>query len=172
MEPLPHTLTPEEYIKERVDQYQAWYDRKAVSVKSLYLRMRACSVIGGAIVPVLINVHPSWTYYGVDLIKTAVTLISLMVVAFVSLESVFHYREQWKNYRSTEQLLGHEKFLFLSRVGRYANLDEAKAFRLFVDRVEDAIATENSATLNVMTMAGETTEGTKKTGDKAAAASR
>jgi Protein of unknown function (DUF4231) len=165
MDPLPTPLTPEAYIKDRVDQYQAWYDRKSVSMKSLYLRMRACSVIGGAIVPVLINVQPGWHFYGIDLIKTAVTLISLMVVTFVSLESVFHYREQWKNYRSTEQFLGHEKFLFLSRVGRYADLDDDTAFHLFVERVEDAIATENSATLNVMTMAAETTEATKKDSD-------
>ena len=143
-------------------------ERRFQGGKSLYLRMRACSVIGGAIVPVLINVHPGWTYHGIDLIKTTVTLISLMVVAFVSLESVFHYREQWKNYRSTEQLLGHEKFLFLSRVGRYADLDTAKAFRLFVDRIEDAIATENFATLNVMTMAAESAEATKKPSDETA----
>ena len=166
MEPLPKSLTPETYIKERLEQYQAWYDRKAVSVKSLYLRMRACSVIGGAIVPVLINVQqPAWVFHGFDLIKIVVTLISLMVVTFVSLESVFHYREQWKNYRSTEQQLGHERFLFLSRVGRYADLDDAKAFHLFVERVEDAIAAENSATLNVMTTASETADATKRAND-------
>ena len=111
--PTPPTpLTADAYIKDRLEQYQAWYDRKAVSVKSRYLRMRACSVIGGAIVPVLINVQPGWLVYGLDPIKILVTLISLLVVTLVSLESVFHYREQWKNYRSTEQLLGHERFLF------------------------------------------------------------
>lgn len=158
------TLEPQTYIKERLEQYQAWYDRKAVSAKSLYLRMRACSVIGGAIVPVLINVQqPSWAFGGLDPIKVTVTFISLMVVTFVSLESVFHYREQWKNYRSTEQLLGHERFVFMSRVGRYANLDESNAFHLFVERVEEAITAENSATLNVMTTASETTDLTKKT---------
>ncbi len=159
------TLTPEAYITQRLEQYQGWYDKKAVAVKTRYLRMRACSVIGGAIVPVLINVQqPTWMVYGLDPIKVVVTLISLMVVAFVSLESVFHYREQWKNYRSTEQLLGHERFYFLSRVGRYAELDDEKAFRTFVERVEDAIASENSATLNVMTTASETSETGKKAG--------
>jgi hypothetical protein len=166
MEPLLKTLTPEIYVKERLEQYQAWYDRKAVSVKSRYLRMRACSVIGGAIVPVLINMQqPGWIVHGVDPVKIVVTLLSLMVVTFVSLESVFHYREQWKNYRSTEQLLGHERFLFLSRVGRYAELDDAKAFHLFVECVEDAISAENSATLNVMTTASEAAEATKKARD-------
>lgn len=162
MENTSEQLLPTNYIKERVEQYQTWYDRKAVATKALYLRMRACSVVGGGIVPVLINVQPGWELWGIDVVKLVVTLISLLVVVFVSLESVFHYREQWKNYRSTEQLLGHEKFLFLSRVGRYAGLDDNKAFTLFVERVEDAIASENSATLNVMTMAAETSEVIKK----------
>jgi len=165
MELPSNTVTPEIYIKDRLGQYQDWYDRKAVSAKALYLRMRACTVIGGAIVPVLINVQPGWMFHGFDFVKVTVTLISLMVVTFVSLESVFHFREQWKNYRSTEQLLGHERFLFSSRVGRYADLDDAKAFHLFVERVEDAIAAENSATLNVMTTASEASDPTKKFSD-------
>jgi hypothetical protein len=90
----------------------------------------------------------------------------LLVVITVSLESVFHYREQWKNYRSTEQLLGHEKFLFRSRVGRYQSLADEEAFRSFVERVEELIAAENSATLNVMTMASETTDALKRTEPK------
>jgi Protein of unknown function (DUF4231) len=162
MQSPPQSLTAEVYIKERLDQYKDWYDRKDVKMKALYLRMRASSVIGGALVPVLINMQVGWTYRGIDLIKMTVTIISLIVVVFVSLESVFHYREQWKNYRSTEQLLGHEKFLFLSRVGHYSDLDDGTAFRLLVERIEDAITIENSATLNVMTMAAETTATAKK----------
>jgi hypothetical protein len=100
---------------------------------------------------------------GASVVQLAVTIISLLVVICVSLESVFHYREQWKNYRSTEQLLGHEKYLFRSRVGRYRGIDEGAAFNLFVERVEEAIAIENSATLNVMTMASETVDSTKHT---------
>jgi len=155
-------LDPEQYIAERVKQYQAWYDRKAVATKSRYLQMRAFSVIGGGLVPVLVNVPAQFTILGVSIIQALVTIISLLVVIVVSLESVFHYREQWKNYRSTEQLLGHESFLFRSRVGRYKGLSDEDAFRLFVERVEDSIAAENAATLNVMTMASEASDAAKR----------
>lgn len=154
--------TPEQYISERVEQYQGWYDRKSVVTKSRYLRMRAFSVVGGGLVPVLINIPSQWAILGVPFIQALVTVISLLVVIAVSLESVFHYREQWKNYRSTEQLLGHEKFLFRSRVGRYHGLSGQDAFRLFVERIEESIAAENSATLNVMTMASEPSDATKR----------
>lgn len=155
-------LSSDQYITDRVEQYQGWYNGKAVEAKSRYLRMRAFSVVGGGLVPVLINIPSQLTVVGIPVIQAVVTVISLLVVIVVSLESVFHYREQWKNYRSTEQLLGHEKFLFRSRVGRYHNLSDDSAFRTFVERVEEAIAAENAATLNVMTMASEPADTTKR----------
>jgi hypothetical protein len=151
------TLTPDQYIEARVKQYQGWYDRKAVSCKNRYLRMRAFTVVAGGVVPVLVNVEASINgIVGYPVTKAAITVISLLVVVTVSLETVFHYREQWKNYRSTEQLLGHEQFEFLTRVGPYRDGTPEKAFQLFVERIEDAISSENSATLNVMTVGSET----------------
>lgn len=155
-------MTPDSYITDRLEQYQSWYDKKAVSSKARYQKMRAFSVVGGGLVPVLINVPWTGTLAGIPIIQVVVTVISLLVVIVVSLESVFHYREQWKNYRSTEQFLGHEKFLFNTRVGRYEGLNDAEAFKLLVQRVEESIAAENAATLNVMTMANEPTDTTKK----------
>jgi Protein of unknown function (DUF4231) len=146
-------LTPEKYINDRLKQYQSWYDRKAVLCKTRYLRMRGFSVVAGAIVPVLINMDGVLTYHGFSVVKGIVTIISLMVVISVSLESVLHYREQWKNYRSTEQQLGHEHMMYLSGIGRYKGLDAKTAFLTFVERIEDLIASENAATLNVMTVA-------------------
>ena len=94
-------LTADTYLTERLAQYQNWYDKKAVTCKTKYLRMRAFTVI------------------------------------------------------STEQLLGHEQFLFQAKVGPYKGTEDHEAFLLLVERVEDAIATENSATLNAMTLAVE-----------------
>lgn len=149
------SLTPEEYISTRVEQYRAWYDKKAVQAKGRYLRMRAFSVVGGGLVPVLVNVNIGVSIRGYPILTAVVTVISLLVVIAVSLESVFHYREQWKNYRSTEQLLGHETFRFRAGVGPYKGLAQTEAFLAFVERIEDAIAAENTATLNVMTLASE-----------------
>lgn len=154
-------LTAEQYITERREQYQGWYDKKAVIMKAKYLRMRSMSVIGGSLVPVLINVPYHAAVAGISIVQVIVTLISLGVVISLSLETVFHYREQWKNYRSTEQLLGHEKFYFRTRVGRYHGLSDEDAFRILVERVEEAVAAENAATLNTMTTASEASDSRK-----------
>jgi hypothetical protein len=138
----------QDYVEGRLAQYQKWYDKKAVKTKAMHLRMRTISVVGGALVPVLVNLDLSFA-------KLTATVLSLIVVGSVSLESVYRYREQWKNYRSTEQLLGHERIYFETKVGPYSGLSESEAFTTLVARVESAIANENSATLNVMTLGGQ-----------------
>jgi hypothetical protein len=148
--PAEGTMDPERYINERLKQYVGWYNDKAVVMKARYLRMRWISVVSGAVVPVLVNLS-------FPLVSYLTTALSLVVVVLVSLEGVFHYREQWKNYRSTEQFLGHELFFFRTRGGPYRELGEAEAFQQLVDRVESAIAAENASTLNTMTLAGQVT---------------
>ncbi len=137
-------LTAEDYIAERVNQALKYYDKAANKQKKIYLRMRATTVIGGALVPVLVNIDLPY-------LNILTTIISLIVVLLVSLESVYHFREQWTNYRSTEQNLRNEYFLFTTKGGTYCGLRENVAFKLFVDRVEEAIEAENSSTLKVMT---------------------
>ncbi|WP_327105744.1 DUF4231 domain-containing protein [Nonomuraea glycinis] len=142
------TLAPTEYIEQRLEQYRSWYDGKAIKTKALHLRLRTLAVVGAAVVPVLVNIDLPY-------VEIATTLISLMVVILVSLESVYHYREQWKNYRSTEQALGHELFRYKTRTGVFEGLDDESAFKTLVERVENAIASENASTLSTMTLASQ-----------------
>jgi Protein of unknown function (DUF4231) len=156
-------FTLDQYIATRVSQYRSWYDGKAIRCKKRYLTMQAFTVMAGGVVPVLVNVESSINgFFGYPVTRAIVTIVSLLVVITVSLESVFHYREQWKNYRSTEQLLGREQFELLANVGTYKGLSLEAAFQMFVERVETAIASENSATLSVMAIGSETISGRSK----------
>lgn len=153
--PRKYASVPSEaYIAERVNDAIAWYDKSADKQKKLYLRMRATTVIGGALVPVLVNVQ-------IEYVNVLTTIISLIVVLLVSLESVYHYREQWTNYRSTEQSLRHEYFLFTSKGGVYASKNRAAAYQYFVERVEDLISSENASTLKVMSSITDSSMGSK-----------
>jgi hypothetical protein len=116
--------------------------------------MRSVSVVGGALVPVLVNLD-TFPY-----VKAATTIISLIVLLTVSLESVFHFREQWVNYRATEQYLRKEYFLFTTREGPYRDKKvDSEAFVLFVERVEASIEAENASTLQVLTTVTDTARG-------------
>jgi hypothetical protein len=147
------SMSAEEYINKRVDQFQGWYDSKAMKAKSAFLRVRTTAVIGSALVPVVANITiPSVAGYSIPS-NALTTVISLIVVVVVALDSVNHYGDQWKNYRSTEQFLGREKFLFQTGEGPYKTMEEYEAFMLFVERCEAQISAENSATLNVIATA-------------------
>ncbi len=145
----------DQYIKDRLDQYRGWYDSKAVTAKKKYLNSRIWSAISAVMVPIITNIplhnltiSQSLT---IDISKTLATILSTVVALLIALEGVLHYREQWKNYRTTEQYLTAQKNLFLNEVGDYASLSEIDAFKLLVDRVEKAITEENAVTLNVLT---------------------
>ena len=151
-------MKPEDYIRDRINDQLRFYDKKAVYYKSRYLSMRAATVIGGAMVPVLVNLTFNnlalnlWVFVlHINVVKVATTLISLMVVLFVSLESVYHFKEQWRNYRSTAEMLKKEYYLFVSGKGRYAGKGPEVAFKVFVEKCETAIDVENASTLQVMT---------------------
>jgi hypothetical protein len=148
MADAPKSMTADAYISDRLMQYQGWYDTKAVQSKSRYMNMRAGSVVGAAIVPVIVNLP-------IPFITYAATVVSLVVVILVSLESVYHFGDQWKNYRSTEQFLSRERVLFLTGEGPYKGHDSEAAFLLLVERCETQIAVENAATLNVLTVAAQ-----------------
>lgn len=145
-------LTVDEYIKTRVAPGVEWYRTHGDQARSRYLWMRGIAVIGGAIVPVLVNVNsPS------NVLSTWVTtILSLVVVIFVSLEGVLHYREQWKNYRSTSSALEHEFFSLKTNSRPYDRCrDKQTEFKTFVQRVETYIGHEVASTLSIMTLLRE-----------------
>jgi hypothetical protein len=147
------SMNAEEYINKRIDQFRGWYDTRAGEAKSAFLRVRTTAVIGSALVPVVANITiPPVAGYTIPG-NVLTTIISLIVVIVVALDSVNHYGDQWKNYRSTEQFLAREKFLFQTGEGPYKAMEEQEAFLLLVERCEAQISAENSATLNVIATA-------------------
>ena len=167
--PEPLDSRTQSYLQDRVEQYRSWYDGKAVRMKKYYLRGRIAAAVGAVTVPVLNNTTLSFSVVGVSLniSSIGVTVISFLVALLIALEGVLHHREQWKNYRTSEQYLQTQRQLFLNRVGDYENLDDAAAFKLLVVRVETAIADENAVTLSVLTRAEPSTG--EKTSDEGGA---
>ena len=59
------------------------------------------------------------------------------------LSVLLKFQEKWTEYRTTSEILKHEKFLFITKAGSYGN--EEESFKLFVRRIENLISKENSA---------------------------
>jgi hypothetical protein len=141
------------YVKDRLDQYRGWYDKKAVIMKKRYLRGKIWSAVSAVLVPIITNLPLTFVIDDTTINGSKIlgTILATLVALLIALEGVLHYREQWKNYRTTEQYLTAQKNLFANNVGDYADLSDEDAFRLLVRRVETAITEENAITLNVLT---------------------
>ena len=136
----------QEYIESRVEQYRRWYDGRARTCKTWYLRMRVGSLVSASGVSALINVPSRWALP----VATALSVVTLILIA---LDGTLRLRDQWENYRYTEQYIDREKHLYAAGAGPYKDLDPALAFSSFVERIEWAIGAENSTTLATMALA-------------------
>ena len=63
------------------------------------------------------------------------------VVVLESVQQLFQWQTNWVLYRSTAEALKHEKFLFLSCAGPYANGDRQ---RVLAERLEGLISQEHA----------------------------
>ncbi len=145
---MSEPMTADSYLDQRIDQYKNWYDGKASFYKKNFQAIRLAAVGGAVLVPVLVNIIRD-----PDLSRYLATFVSTIVSLVVALESVFHFGDMWKNYRSTSEFLLREKIFFQTKTGPYKELKPEPAFALLVERCEGQIAAENSATLNVIVTA-------------------
>ena len=132
------------------------YNGKAIQQKALHFLMRRTAVVSAALVPILANVP--FKMLG-DYHTAPATLVSLLVTIVVALETVNRHGDQWKNFRSSYEFLKSEKFHFLTGDGVYRDVEPEAAFALLVERCENRIATENSATLSVIEAGGQQSDG-------------
>ena len=149
-------LNIETYINDRLNQRLVWYDRKAKRSKFYFLSLKITTILCSAMVPLLtssditVGQITNCFIFAKDI--NLGTVISSIVVVLVSIESVLHNKEQWRNYRRTKQCLMKEYYDFAAGINRYNGLDNSEnAFFVFVERVENIILTENDETLRAKT---------------------
>ncbi|HMH07225.1 MAG TPA: DUF4231 domain-containing protein [Terriglobales bacterium] len=150
----------EERIKEYIDSrlisgqtgYLGYYDRTAQRMKRRHLQNRSAAAIGAVLIPVVSNLNwePQIRGATIHVATVGASLIGLVVALILALEGVFHFKEQWQNFRGTEQYLLSQKYRFENGVDEYQALSTEDAFKLFVSRVEKAILDENNVTLNIL----------------------
>jgi hypothetical protein len=161
--PPPLSGAAQRYVEERLEPYRRWYDRQSKRARTAFLSMRSFAVVGGCVVPVLVNLQALFKSASLDHppLRIAITAVSLAVGITISLEGVFHFREQWKAFRTTEEILAHERTIFSTQTGTYHGLSAEDAFALFVNHVEDIIVSDGATNLQMLTSTREATRKTK-----------
>jgi uncharacterized protein DUF4231 len=96
-------------------------------------------IITSALVPIVNVIFPTG-----DLLRLTSSILGGIIVVITSLMQLHKYQENWILFRTTQELLKKEKFLYLNNAGDYAGLDDEKKKRLLVERVESLVSSETS----------------------------
>lgn len=131
--------TSEEYIKNRLDEQQDWYSKKATQNKTRYHASQIIIIAAGALIPI-INIIDVAT----PEIRFASSILGGIILATTGIVQLFKSQENWILYRSTAEVLKKEKELFLNSVGDYSNIGDENKHKLLVERVESVISSENT----------------------------
>ena len=130
-------MTPEEYLKDRVENQIDWYDRKSLNNKKWFYLLQIIVLAMSAAVPVVsilsIVFEDIW-------IRICIAILGAIVAISAGIISICQFRKNWIEYRATAESLKHEKFMFKTKTGFYAKSD---AFPVFVERIEALVSREN-----------------------------
>jgi len=138
----------EEYLKQRVETQRKWYEAKATTNKKIFLKYQTIIIILGALIPVLIafeNVFPELEAWGGPI--TAV--IAAIIAVIAGLDKLKQPQPNWFNYRSNEETIKKEEWLFKYRAGQYKGLSDQDANQLLVERIESIISADIARVTNL-----------------------
>lgn len=125
-----------DYLANRLNDQIDWYSKKSEWNQWWYKLIKRTEMILSALIPVLMAFW-SDNFYAKFFIATAGGTITVLA----GINGLYKFHENWIEYRSTSETLKHEKYMFLTRTGVYAN--DENAFQCLVERVESIISHEN-----------------------------
>jgi len=126
------------YLEDRVENQIEYYDKTSIKNKRWFIRLSIAGAIMGVSIPFLVPYVSDSTLT----LKVCLGLIGVGISLVTALLAIMKFQENWTEYRTTCETLRHEKYLYLTKTGNYA---EEGAFDIFVQRVEALISKENSA---------------------------
>jgi len=129
-------ISPEEYVEQRINDQIGWYDRKSITNKRWFKRLRFAEIVVAATIPFLSGFADKSLA-----IKIAIGASGVFVAVIASLLGLLQLQTHWIEYRATAESLRKEKFLFLTQTDPYSKDD---AFHLLVQRVEALLSKENA----------------------------
>lgn len=122
----------EKYLSERWQSQRDYYSRQSAHNKRWYQTLQLFIGLGAVIVPVLLGVP--------EVPKLVPTVVSTLVAGAAVVENVYHFGDNWRNFRVTLESLKRERVWFDTNTGPYQ--DPHTGLSVFVERVEGLIASE------------------------------
>ncbi|HDC9821918.1 TPA: DUF4231 domain-containing protein [Staphylococcus aureus] len=128
----------EDYVRYRLEDQINWYDTKSISCQKQYNFNKHIQIIAGALIPAI---TPFSLVFNSMSFTIVISILGIPIVISQSISSIKKFHENYIQYRTTCEVLKHEKYLYLNNVEPYDN--EKEPLKLLVLRVESIISNEN-----------------------------
>lgn len=129
-------LSENAYLTQRLDEQIEWYNQKSLSNQRWYKRFKKTEMTLSALIPIIMVF---WS--DAFLAKLFIALAGGTVAVLSGIHGLYNFHENWIEYRSTSEILKHEKYMYVTHSGAYANI--SNRFQFLVERVESIISHEN-----------------------------
>ncbi|MCI8673107.1 MAG: DUF4231 domain-containing protein [Lachnospiraceae bacterium] len=127
-----------QYLIERVDDQINWYDKKSTTAQKYYKRYQIAEIILAALIPLLSGYTSSCIF-----LQIIIGLFGATIAIIEAITKLYKFHENWIQYRSTCELLQHQKYLYLTQSFPYNKNDET-IDNIFIKNVESIISSENN----------------------------
>ena len=131
----------EKYLKERYECQVKWYDKRSSRNKRYSHGFQWTAIVISASVPVLVTLMPDF--------KWITIVLSIVLAITTAALKTFKFEENWVSYRTVAESLKKEKYYYDAGAIEYATAEDKK--RLFVERVEALISSENTLWMAIQT---------------------
>ena len=135
-------MSPEEYIRDRLDNQIDWYEKKSKSNQKWFRLFRVLEILFAMSIPFLVSEITDDTHF----LKGIVGFLAVCVAVIAGVVTLYKFQENWIEYRTVAETLKHDKYLFMTKTPPY---DKEDAFHKLVERVESEISKENSTWANI-----------------------
>jgi hypothetical protein len=146
------------YMNDRVDDQLNYFDSSATKNQCAYRRLKltaiSCNVLTTMTIALAFTVPEQYKVY----MGILALVLSGVVLATYQFEEFQNYGAKWEKFRLVTEQLKSEKFMFLNQVGHYADPDERKNQKHFVETVESIIRGTDIAYFSLMVEPGKRIE--------------
>src|SRR5215210_9282675 len=107
-----------DYLEGRLKEQLEYHSTQSDANKKKFYGLQFAVLITGALVPIVNVIIP-----GGDLLRLTSSILGGIIIVITSVMQLHKYQENWILFRTTQELLKKEKFLYLNDAGDYAELD-------------------------------------------------
>ena len=144
---------PFEYLQRRVEPQRKWHNEKARWNKQRYYCVEIATLVAGAAIPIVNLWAADDPYWG----RLLSAIFGGLIVLAVAVGKLFKFQENWLQFRTLVEALEREVALYKWGATEYAEAEQSTRHRLFVERVENILASSTAQFIAAHRTARETT---------------